>query len=169
MNSVILSKVIKPLSEQFNSCLSNKHTGLSEVNSNFCIEMNWTWCQWRMLLSKLWCRWGEEVDQVTAISCGSSVSLTISSLLLFPSLFPSCLLFLHLLLGDAVPWMPWSAKPSTRVEGIWHSVHFLQVASFTGVTWGHGLLWEHKLVRHTLRWTWTWMQLRTCKKACWSH
>lgn len=167
VNSVILFKVIKLLSEQFNSCLNNKQTGLSEVDSTFCIDMNWTWCQWKMLFSKLWCRWGEEVDQVVASSFSSSISLTISSLLLFPS----HLLFLHLVLGDAVPPMSWSAKPSTQVEGIgiWHSVHFLEVAGFTGVTWGHGLLWEHGLVRHTLRWMQTWMQLRNCKKACWSH
>lgn len=69
--------------------------------------------------------WGEKVDRVTAGSFSSFISFTISSV----TLFPSCLLFLHLLLGDAIPPMAWRAKPSTQVEGIWHSVQFLRVAS----------------------------------------
>lgn len=88
--------MIKPLSEQFNSCLHNKHAGLSEADSTFCIDMNRMWCQWRMFLSKLWCRWGEVVDQVVASFFSSSISLIISSFLLFPS----CLLFLPLFAGS---------------------------------------------------------------------
>lgn len=161
MSSVILFKVIKPLSEQFNSCLNNRHTGLSEVDSTFCLDMYWTWCQWRMLLSKLWYRWKWRNR--------SSFCKLLWFLHITDHLFPSQLLFLHLLLGDAVPPAPWSVKPSTQLEEIQHSMCFLEVKSFAGVTWGCGLLWEHKLVRHTLRWMWTWMWLRNCKKACWRH
>lgn len=105
---------------------------------------------------------GEKVDQVIAGSFSSSISCTISSLMLFPL----CLLFLHLLLGDAVPPVSWRTKPGTQVEGICHSVHFLQVC--------RSLLRPLATLgaqscQHTLRSMWAWVQHWNWKKAHWCH
>lgn len=76
------------LSEQFSSCLNNKHTGLSEVDSALSIDVTWTWCQWRMLHSK------QRSRSRYYKSLYFSISLNVSSLLLF-SLPVNCFLICY--------------------------------------------------------------------------
>lgn len=117
------------LTEQFSSCLNNKHTGLSEVDSALSIDVTWTWCQWRMLHSK------QRSRSRYYKSLYFSISLNVSSLLLF-SLPVNCFFICYWVMLIQ-QYLVLQSPAGMGCE--WRDSGFLRIATSTAVTWGSGL------------------------------